>query len=213
MAKLEIKLLSVGQLAANCYLVHPHSSKEALIIDPGDEADLITQTINALELKPVAIIATHGHFDHIMAVNQLKREFDIPFLVHPADTFLVESISQYTQVMVPIDPGSPPAIDSSIKVGKKVKLFIDKFQVIHTPGHTPGSVCIYHQDSQAVFVGDVLFNQGAIGRYDFEYGNYQALELSIRSILNLPPETTIYPGHGTVTSVKKECQHHPYHIS
>ncbi len=148
-----VQPLSVGQLKANCYLIFDDQTKEGIIIDPGDEADFIIQKIIDFDVKPLGIIATHCHFDHIMAVTELKLAFKIPFLAHKDDEFLLERMRKSAIHFTNLDPGPPPKIDNYLETGN-VRMgprgifdsddeHFQKLKIIETPGHTPGSVSIY----------------------------------------------------------------------
>jgi glyoxylase-like metal-dependent hydrolase (beta-lactamase superfamily II) len=198
---LKIKTLPVGQLATNCYLIFDDKTPgEAIIIDPGGDVDYIMRVISDLEIKPVKIIATHGHFDHILAVKELKLNYKIPFLMHKNDEVLLKWIRKSCQYFCGFDPGPAPKIDEYLD--KNLKIGSLSFEVIETPGHTPGSVTLYNKLKNIAFVGDTVFKDG-IGRYDFPYSDKEKLFKSIHKILKLPKETIIYPGHGERTTIAK----------
>jgi len=173
-------------MAANCYLVH--DGNEAIIIDPGDDGQYI---LSKLKVPLVAIIATHGHSDHVTAAFEIQTALNTPFYIHARDIFLLD------RMRVPrTDP--PPKVDKTINDGDILPLGL---RVMHTPGHTPGGIVLYAPESHIAFVGDVLFAGGGVGRTDFRYSNAHELTRSIQKILNLPKETILYPGHGEPTSV------------
>jgi glyoxylase-like metal-dependent hydrolase (beta-lactamase superfamily II) len=184
----KVLTLPVGQLQTNCYLVSTHQL--SVIIDPGDAADFVAQKIAEFDLKPQAILATHGHFDHLGAVNELKLAFKIPFLMHPKDEVLLKWFRKSTLHFTKVDPGPAPTIDKYL--GTK---YLD-FKVIPTPGHTPGSVSLHLQEEKIIFGGDLIFKGGGVGRYDLPYADKNTLQKSIEKILKLPAETMVYPGHG-----------------
>jgi glyoxylase-like metal-dependent hydrolase (beta-lactamase superfamily II) len=192
--------LTVGQLQTNCYLVYNDQNQEAIIIDPGDDADYIMRVISDLEVKPVKIIATHGHFDHLLAASELKLAFKIPFLMHKNDEALLKWMRKSCQYFCGFDPGPAPKIDEYLE--DKLKIQNEKFKIIFTPGHTPGGVTLYNKTQNIAFVGDTVFKDG-IGRYDFPYSDKEELFKSIQKILKLPKETIIYPGHGERTTIVK----------
>lgn len=206
MNALKVLRLPVGQMQANCFVVFEEGVEQCLVIDPGDDADYIMRVMMDEGVKPTALIATHGHFDHIMAVNELKLAYDIPFYIHEKDEFLVERIRETARHFSHIDPGPPPKIDGYLNKTTLSHLTAMKLTVMETPGHTPGSVCLYSRKSEMVFVGDLIFAGGGIGRYDFSYSNYDQLQQSIRTTLRLPQETMVYPGHGEVTRIGVEKQ-------
>lgn len=183
----------VGQLQTNCYLVWDKKTKKTLIIDPGDDAELIINRIRDLNLKPLLLLATHGHFDHLLAITELRLSLKISFLMHPKDLFLLNRASKTALhfTSIPADLILPP--DRFLK-DKQVIIFGEsELSVIHTPGHTPGGVSF--RSSGMIFCGDTLFAQG-IGRTDFKYASAPQLQNSISQILEFPPKTRIYPGHG-----------------
>jgi len=200
--------LELGQLQANCFLVIDRLTDKALIIDPGDEPDFIISKVQEEEIKPIAIIATHGHFDHVMAVNELKLAFKIPFWLSKIDVTLLKRIRSSAQYFAQVDPGPAPQVDRYLRQGGKIVFGKEKLTVIETPGHTPGGISLYSKKEKLVFTGDTLFAGGDIGRTDYSYGDSQALEKSIKRILKLPKETIIYPGHGDETTVEKERENH-----
>ena len=208
---MEIITLPVGQLRANSYLVFDSRSRDCLIIDPGDDADYIQRKISDNQLIPGQIVATHGHFDHIMAVLELKLAFEIPFKINSKDQFLVTNMSSSARHFIGIDPGPVPPIDGGIKNKDTVRIGKSKLTVIATPGYTPGSVCLYNQEESVLFTGDTLFADSGIGRTDFSYSNHQLILDSLKNIFSLPAKTIIYPGHGRSSTLKEEKSYHlPY---
>ena len=190
---LTIKRMPVGPMAANCYLIYEEEGK-ALIIDPGDEAEFISRVILEKGLAPQRIIATHGHFDHLLAATELKLAFDIPFLASPKDSFLISRIPILAKKYLG-EAALPLKIDSNIKEGDKIRVGKYVFEVIETPGHTPGSLCLLAMREKVLFGGDLIFKDGSVGRYDFGYSDKEVLKISVAKILKLPGDTTIYPGH------------------
>ncbi len=193
---MNIQKFVVGELQANCYLVSDKTSDECLIIDPGDEANLISENILRQNLKPIGIIATHGHFDHVMAANELQMAFDIPFYLHPNDekilNYMTDSASHWLNRKI-IE--QPPAKVEYIENGEKIETGNWNLEVIHTPGHSPGGICLFNKKSKVVFTGDTLFKNG-IGRTDFSYGSPQKIKQSLEKIRNNFSGYTAYPGHG-----------------
>lgn len=191
---MEIKTLVVGELQTNCYLVYDQNTKQGIIIDPADEANFISEQILSLKIIPTGIYATHGHFDHLLAADELQMAFNIPFYVDEKDLFLVKNLAKNASYWLKrkiIE--MPPEMDCPLR-----RTVLDKdspFQVIHTPGHTPGSVCLYLHKEKALFTGDTLFADG-VGRTDLSYSSSKDLAASLEKISYLPPETKIYPGHG-----------------
>lgn len=207
---MRIERLIVGQLQTNCYLAWPHFSplageanpqdNGAIIIDPGDDADFIIRKIQDLKLQPTFIVATHGHFDHVLAVTELRLAFKIPFLIHQADLFLLKRLQETTKYFTgtETDPILPP--DEFVKEGDLIKFGNEKLKVIETPGHTPGSIALFTPG--ILFSGDTVFAQG-VGRTDFAYASPKKLENSLKKLFKLPNKTVVYPGHGSTTAIEK----------
>lgn len=207
MMAFDIVTLQVGQLQTNCYLVIDKKSNKALIIDPGDDADYIERIIADRNCKPVKIIATHGHFDHILAVTELKLAYKIPFLIHKKDEFLVGRMQDSAIHFLGISVDPPPPIDGFI-TQKVITIGESKLQVIETPGHTPGSICLYSKNDNVLIVGDLIFADGGVGRTDFSYSDHEELKNSLAKIFKLPPETKILPGHGVSSTISQESKFH-----
>ena len=199
---LGIETLVVGQLQTNCYLVFDKKTREAVIIDPGDDAEFIIQKIKDLDLKPQFILATHGHFDHILGALELKLAFKIPFLVHKKDEFIVKRAGRTADYFVKGESNLTPKIDKYIKEGDEIVFGKEgELKVVETPGHSPGGVFFLNEG--VCFSGDTLFKQ-AIGRTDYSYGSSKDLLESLKKIFKLPKEMIVYPGHGEVTIIEKE---------
>ncbi len=193
----EIHPLIVGQMRSNCYLVKDKKSSETLIIDPGDDGEYIIEQLTRLTCIPKLIIATHGHFDHIMAVLTISLTFQIPFRLNCKDQFLVENMRKNAQHFLGIDPGLPPLIDQNLTDKDQLKLGDINFTVIETPGHTPGSVCLYDKRYNILLCGDLMFAQGGVGRTDFSYSDKNVFHRSLLKIFKLDEKTVVYPGHGS----------------
>lgn len=199
---MKIETLVVGQLATNCYLAWCPETLKAIVIDPGDAGDFIAEKILALKLKPELIVATHGHFDHILAATELKLAFNIPFLINKKDEFLLKRGQKTAEFFTRIKADLSPTADHFIEEGDIIEFGRQKLRVIETPGHTPGSICLYSEG--ILFSGDTLF-AGGIGRTDFRYSNQEKLSDSLQNkIFTLPKETLVYPGHGELTIIGEE---------
>ncbi|QQS38488.1 MBL fold metallo-hydrolase [Candidatus Woesebacteria bacterium] len=192
--------LEVGQMKANCYLVIDEKHDSLLVIDPGDDAEYITRIISDLSAKPEAILITHGHFDHLLAATDLKLIYNIPIYMDKEDEFLLNNMEKSVKHYLNLDSPPRPQVDHYLE---NTHLTIGNFniKIVKTPGHTPGSVSLYIEDAKCIFVGDVIFNNGYVGRYDFKYSNKEKLFESIDTILTLPKETVVYPGHDTSTDI------------
>lgn len=181
---MNIQTLVVGQMATNCYIVQDGDA--SIIIDPGDDAEYIISHVD----NPSMIVATHGHFDHIMAAFAIQLAFNIPFYIHEDDMFLLANMQSSAKHFLGLKDVDPPPKASPIK----------DFPFVHTPGHTPGSICLSFGD--ALIVGDTIFAGGAVGRTDFSYSEPLKLSHSIKKILSYPPKTRLLPGHGEETTVE-----------
>lgn len=201
--------LVVGQMKANCYIAFDADTHDGIIIDPGDDAEYITDTILKLHVSPTEIIATHGHFDHIMAAFALKLTFRIPFCIHEADSFLVERMSSSAVHFLGVTHVDPaPSIDRNIAEGEILHVGKESLTVLHSPGHTPGSICLYQKSSGVLLTGDTIFADGGVGRTDHSYSSRDKLLLSLRKILSFPKETRLMPGHGQETTIGAEAIYH-----
>jgi hydroxyacylglutathione hydrolase len=200
---LSIYTLSVGQLNSNCYLAYDDSTRKTIIIDPGEDPDFILAKINDLDLKPCVLIATHGHFDHVLASFALKMAFNIPFLLHQKDEDILKRAVKTAKYFTGLDFDPVAKVDHYLDQ-KPVILEKLKLKTILTPGHTPGSISLYNQTEHYVVVGDLIFKDGGYGRTDFKGGDSKKIFQSIKKILSLPKQTIIYPGHGPPTTVENE---------
>lgn len=199
-----IETLTVGQLHANCYLFYDSKSREAFIVDAGDDAEYIINKIADLDLKPKAILSTHGHFDHILAATELKLAYGIPFYVHRADAAIVNRMERTARYFTGAAADPAPKIDKPLISEKNMTIGSLSLKIMHTPGHTPGSVCLYCERKKIIFTGDTIFKDGTYGRTDMAGGDARKLKDSILKILSLPDKTTIFPGHGKKTGVGRE---------
>lgn len=192
---MEIICLPVGSLQTNCYLITDEETRQTLIIDPGDEADFISTTILEKRLIPQAILLTHGHYDHCLGVLELKLNFQIPIYLHQADLFLYQRSQSTAEHFSNIKIPRLPPIDFYFSDNQIITFGNSSLQVIHTPGHTPGSVC-FLSDSH-LFTGDTFFATG-IGSTNHKYSSKSDLQNSLKKlsdICNLRPEISVYPGH------------------
>ncbi len=201
-----IERLEVGPFAANCYIVGSESTKEGMIIDPGAEAKEILERVEELGLTINVIVLTHGHIDHVAALKEVKEAIGAEVAIHTADAGSLQggSIGNMFGLTYP----SPPSPDRLLDGGDSIDIGDLHFLVLHTPGHTPGGVCLLGLG--AVFTGDTLFNFG-IGRFDMPGGNGHQLINSIRTkLMALPDNTVVYPGHGPQTTISIERRANPF---
>ncbi len=202
-----VETLVTGPFQENCYLVARGEGEECVIIDPGDDADVIASNIERLELRPVMILNTHGHLDHIGAVQDLKERFGIPFAIHPMDGFLLENVNDHAK-MFGLHGYRDPEVDIDLVAGETVTHAGIDFLVVFTPGHSPGHVTF--KVDGAVFSGDCLFS-GSIGRSDLPGGDPATLKATLHDIfLALPDETKVYSGHGPMTTIGQERRTNPF---
>lgn len=205
-----VETLTLGSLAENCYIIADENTRTAVVFDPGDEPERILAILRARSLQVKLIANTHGDVDHVMAIAPVKRVTGAPFAIHPADIPLLKGAhAQYVQWFGTIvEP--PPDPDLELSDGQELEVDGLKFMVLHTPGHTQGSVCFYFPDHRVLVSGDTLF-QGGVGRTDRPVGNWRQLIESIRDkLLVLPDETVVYPGHGPPTTIGREKTFNPF---
>lgn len=155
------------------------------------------------DVTPIKVIATHGHYDHVLAAGELKLAYQIPFLMHKADEFLLKRMRVSAAHFSQISADPPPKVDEYLEEGFKIQITNHQSLITFpTPGHTPGSISLYAKEANLVFVGDVIFAGGLVGRTDFDYSSLRDLQKSIEKLLKLPAATTVYSGHGEETTIK-----------
>ncbi len=202
-----IKTLPVGPIMANCFIVGCKETLEAVVIDPGDEAEKILGLVAELDLKVRFIINTHGHFDHVSANKGVNAATKAPILIHALDAPMLEKISA-SAANWGLSAENSPSPDRTIDDGDTITFGKITFKVIHTPGHTPGGISLFADGH--VFVGDTLF-AGSIGRTDFPGGDFETLKSSIQDkLFGLGDDVRVYTGHGPETSIGRERQHNPF---
>lgn len=201
-----IKSFTVGPFQENSFVISSESSADAFIIDPG-EAEPILQYVKENNLNVKAIINTHAHIDHVLGVADIKNRLNVPFYLHQDDEVLLNGLQQQA-AMFGMNITEPPKIDTYLESGGSMQLDDTTLEIIYTPGHSPGSVSFFTGDE--IFSGDVLF-EGSIGRTDLYGGSYDTLIASIREkLLPLGDEVTVYPGHGSTTTIGKERRSNPF---
>jgi len=199
----------VGPLACNCTLLGDEQTHEAIVIDPGDEVGRIHRRLTELGLKLKQILVTHAHIDHVGGALKLKRLTGAPIFLNEGDLPLLAMMGEQAQWLgVPTPETAPP--DGTLTDGGLVGLEHYSAQVLHTPGHTQGSICLYFAPLKLLIAGDTLF-AGSIGRTDLPGGNHDQIVDSIHSrLLALPDETRVLPGHGPLTTIGEERQSNPF---
>jgi len=202
-----IKELVVGPLMANCFICGCSKTKEAVVIDPGGDANTILLSLADSKLKAKYIINTHGHFDHVSANGKMKDATGADILIHPLDAPMLEKLSSNAAFFGVSVENSPPC-DQTLEEGDTVSFGDITLKVIHTPGHTPGGISLY--TNGVVFVGDTLF-AGSIGRTDFPGGDFNTLISSIKTkLFKMEDDIRVFSGHGPETSIGTEKRHNPF---
>ena len=203
-----IKELAVGPIMANCYVIGCEETREAVVIDPGDESDRILQVLANENLKLKYIINTHGHFDHVGANKEMKTATGADILIHSLDEPMLSHLSQAARQFGLDGVENSPPSDRAIDDGDEITFGNITLKVIHMPGHSRGGIAL-HTDG-VVFVGDSLF-AGSIGRTDLPGGDYRTLISSIKDkLFQLPDDTEVYTGHGPRTTIRAEKISNPF---
>ena len=199
---------AVGAIGANCYIFGDEAAGEVFVIDAGDEADRILQTLRRLNARPVALVNTHGHFDHIQAVDAVRRATGAPFWIHRGEAEVLAQGPARAKSLFGLNLPPAPVPDRWLTEGDRLQVGGLTLAVRHTPGHSPGGVCLLGDG--LAFVGDTLF-AGSIGRADLPGADMQTLLASIAQVLlPLPDETACYPGHGPPTTIGEEKRTNPF---
>jgi glyoxylase-like metal-dependent hydrolase (beta-lactamase superfamily II) len=197
----------VGPLQVNCYILADEKTREAIIIDPGDDGDEILKVIRDKQLTVKYIVNTHAHFDHVGANRQIKDATGAELLIHEADDALLGAAPGQARMFGMTAPSSPRA-DQYLKHGDTVKAGEVELKVLHTPGHSAGGICLLGDGM--VFTGDALF-AGSIGRTDFMGGDLMTLITSIKNnLLSLPDDTKVFSGHGPASTIGEERRENPF---
>ena len=203
------EILRVGPLQCNCSIFGDETTHEAVVVDPGDDISDIQAILDRHRLRVTAIVITHAHIDHIGGAEKLKRSSGAPVYMNEKDRFLAGNLAMqaaWIGVPTPVDPG----IDVAAHDGDVILLAQSAFHVLHTPGHTPGSISLWIPGEQKLVAGDTLFRD-SIGRTDLPGGNFQQEIASIRNkLLTLPEESLVIPGHGANTTIGREKEMNPF---
>lgn len=205
-ADLMIIQLPLGILEANCYLVYDADNGNGIVVDPGGDVAPLLREIEQRRVTVKAILNTHGHFDH-SAGNIDLAHLHVPLAIHPADRELLAAGGGAAWFGFPPVPAVQPTLD--LTAGFELAVGKLHGHVLETPGHTPGSVCLYIPEENALLTGDTLF-AGSVGRTDLPGGDPRALTESLKRLLTLPPETVIYPGHGPLSTLAQEKRNNPW---
>jgi hydroxyacylglutathione hydrolase len=204
---MKYEIVVVGALDTNCYLVYCEETRACAVVDPGADPERIVAAIAGLELKPAVVLNTHGHVDHIGGNSDIVGKYRVPLAMHAADTDMLR-VSDNIELSLLLGARDSPPPDRLLADGDEVVIGKTSLRVVHTPGHTPGSVGFLH--GGVLLSGDTLFC-GGVGRTDLAGGSWKDLERSIRErILTLPGETVVLPGHGPRTTVEQERLSNPF---
>lgn len=206
---MKLKIFPVGTLGTNCYFIVDEQTNAAAVVDPGWGADHIYGKLIKLGLKCEMILLTHGHADHTGALGELRRKTGAPVYIHTGDAkMLVDpALSQARYLGAPVEVLAQP--EHLISDGDKIALRGTTIEVMHTPGHTPGSVCYILRDDGIILSGDTLFRE-SVGRYDLAGGDYKELMRSLEKLASLEGDWRVYPGHGRSTTLSHEREHNMY---
>lgn len=206
---MKIEMMVLGDVRTNCYLLINEETKEALVVDPADRADVIVRKLIDEGLTLKAILLTHGHGDHILAVGDLKKQFGVKVYAAKAEEALLSDAAQNLSkalfgIVVTVKP------DILLEDGQEFEAAGIRLRMLHTPGHTPGGCCYYQAEEKILFSGDTLFC-GSIGRTDFPGGSLSELVRSVKEkLLVLPEDVKVYPGHEEITTIGHEKRYNPY---
>ena len=205
---MEFESIAVGAFQANAWLAWDPASGKGVLVDPGDEPARLLSWIRGKGVEVETLLATHGHLDHVSAAKDLSRELGgIPLRLHTEDRFLLESLPE-TRKQFGLPPAEPPSLVEDLADGERIPLGGEFLEVLHVPGHSPGSVAFL--SGGALLTGDLLF-KGSVGRTDLPGGDAPLLFESIREkVLILPGETRILPGHGPESTVEEEKKTNPF---
>lgn len=200
--------LTVGAFAANCHILPCPEKPLALVVDPGDEAERIADALRKHELRPAFYLLTHGHMDHVCALAALEKQWPAPVAMHPLDARWAFTEANAMPPYYDL-PRAPSSIARTLSEGQDWNDCGLRYQVMETPGHSPGSVCFYFPDLELLFSGDVLF-AGSAGRTDLPGSDAKQLMHSLSRLKSLPGNTKVFCGHGPPTTIARELLSNPY---
>ncbi len=205
------EIFPVGVLQCNCSVIGDEQTKEAMVIDPGDEIDHVLSIVQQHGLTVKQIVITHAHIDHVGGAMKLKQATGAPILLNQNDYALLKMLDVQAAWIGMQSPGAVE-IDNSISAGDKIAAGNVVADVLHTPGHTEGSICLYFEADKKLVAGDTLF-AGSIGRTDLPGGSYKKIMESLHGpVLALPDDTLVVPGHGPLTTIGEERESNPFLI-
>jgi hydroxyacylglutathione hydrolase len=205
-----VRTVPVGPLQCNCSIVADPDAGDAVVIDPGEEADKVLRALAATKCRAIALLHTHGHFDHIGGTAGVKRATGAAIRIHPADRPLYDALPEQASFFgIEAAPPLPP--DGGFSDGETIEVGRFRLHVLHTPGHTPGSTCFHLEaETPVLFAGDTLFRR-SIGRTDLWGGDTETILTSIREkLFTLPPDLRVVCGHGPDTTIGEERRENPF---
>ncbi len=206
---LKKKILPLGAIAANCIVLWNEGSDVCWVVDPGQDVDDLTAFLDEHGLTPAAILLTHGHFDHIGAVPGLLAKWPaLPVHLGPGDVIMLGHPQNAWPPDYPSVP-KPATLVADLTEGSTLSAGGISAKVLSTPGHTPGSICLYFESDHLLLTGDTLF-AGSCGRTDFPGGSMPQMKSSLKRLAALPPETTVIAGHGSPTTIGREVESNPF---
>ena len=202
-------ILPVGMLQCNCSVFGDEGTREAIVVDPGDEIDKITDVLDQHGLKVTAIVITHAHIDHVSGAQKLRALTGAPVYMNESDRELLNHLDVQA-TWLGVEPPARPDVDQATTDGAKLQMGSSEFQVIHTPGHTQGSLCLWIPAENTLVAGDTLFRD-SIGRTDLPGGDGRKILESIKTrLLDLPETAVVIPGHGPRTTIGREKELNPF---
>jgi glyoxylase-like metal-dependent hydrolase (beta-lactamase superfamily II) len=197
---MKIDTLIVGPLQVNCFIIYDEGSDDAVVVDPGDEAEKIIKLIEGRKLKVSRIVCTHAHFDHVGAVARMKEKTGAAVMLHKGDLDIYMRADKQGALWG-FHIEQPPAPDMHMLEGDEIAVGRFRLKVLHTPGHSPGGICLFGEG--VIITGDTIF-AGSVGRTDFPGGSLEELKKSFARIITLPAQTRMFPGHGPLSTVGNE---------
>jgi hydroxyacylglutathione hydrolase len=203
------KVLPVGPLQCNCSVIGDEQTHEAMVIDPGDQIEDILKILQTEDLTLKQIVVTHAHIDHVGGAMKLKAATGAPILMNQKDEALLKMLDMQA-AWIGMQPPGAVQVDDPLAAGRVLSIGNISSNVMHTPGHTEGSICLYFPQQKTLIAGDTLF-AGSIGRTDLPGGSYDKIMRSLHTqVLDLPDETQVVPGHGPLTTIGEERESNPF---
>jgi hydroxyacylglutathione hydrolase len=206
------EIFPVGPLQCNCSVIGDETSREAIVIDPGADIARVLETVQRHGLKVTQILITHGHIDHVGGAMKLKQATGAPIMINQNDAPQLQMLDMQA-AWIGVAPPGQVTIDASLEEGTNIRAGALHATVLHTPGHTEGSTCIYFPSEKKLIAGDTLF-AGSIGRTDLPGGNFEKIMESLHErVMALPEDVTVIPGHGPATTIGREKETNPFLVS